>query len=92
MIRSFKSKNLRKFFEEGQAKGLPADQITRIENRLSVIDQAQTIEDCNVAGFRLHALSGDYKAFHAVWITGNWRIVFRFVEGDAFDLDHVDYH
>ena len=40
----------------------------------------------------LHALGGDMKGFHAVWITGNWRITFRFQDGDAFDLDHLDYH
>ena len=71
---------------------MPADQISRIEGRLSVINEAQRIEDIDVVGFRLHALHRDYIGFHAVRITGNWRIVFRFVDGDAFDLDHVDYH
>ncbi|MCW5688474.1 MAG: type II toxin-antitoxin system RelE/ParE family toxin [Pseudolabrys sp.] len=92
MIRTFKSKKLRNLFEKGDSRGLPADQISRIENRLATIEAARRIEDCNVAGYRLHALSGDYKGFHAVWVTGNWRIVFRFVDGDAFDVDHVDYH
>ncbi len=92
MIRSFKSKNLRKLFENGDARALPVDQISRIENRLSVINEARQVEDINVAGFRLHLLRGDYAGFHAVWITGNWRIVFRFADGDAYDLDHLDYH
>ncbi len=92
MIRSFKSKRLRRLFEDGDGRGLPPDQIGRIENRLSVINEARRIEDIDVAGFRLHSLKGDYAGFHAVWITGNWRIVFRFEDGDAFDLDHLDYH
>jgi proteic killer suppression protein len=92
VIRTFKSKKLRKLFEDGEAHGLPADQVSRIENRLAVLDAASTIEDCNVAGFKLHALKGDYKGFYSVWVTGNWRIVFRFVKGDVFDVDHVDYH
>lgn len=46
----------------------------------------------NVAGFGFHKLTGDLKGFHAVKVTGNWRIIFRFEDGDAFDVDHVDYH
>ena len=92
MIRSFRHKKLRDLFENGSTRGLPADHISRIENRLSTNNAAQKIEDINVAGYRLHALGGDMKGFHAVWITGNWRITFRFQDGDAFDLDHLDYH
>lgn len=92
MIRSFKSKKLRKLFEDGDSRGLPADQISRIENRLAAIDAARRIEDIDIAGYRLHALGGDLKGFHAVWITGNWRVIFRFEDGDAYDLDHLDYH
>lgn len=92
MIRSFRNKRLRKLFEDGDGRGLPQDQINRIENRLATIDAAREIEDCNIAGYKLHQLSGNYKGFHAVWITGNWRIIFRFEDGDAFDLDHIDYH
>ncbi len=39
----------------------------------------------------LNSLRGEYAGFHAVWVTGNWRIIFRFVDGDAYDLDHLDY-
>jgi len=92
MIRSFKSKKLRKLFEDGDSRGLPADQISRIENRLATIDAARRVEDIDIAGYRLHALGGDLKGFHAVWITGNWRVIFRFEDGDAYDLDHLDYH
>ena len=92
MIRSFKNKSLQRLYETGQPRGLPSDQISRIENRLSTIDSASKIEDINIAGYRLHSLSGDLKGFHAVWVTGNWRIIFRFEDGDAYDVDHVDYH
>ena len=92
MIRSFKHKRLRKLYEDGDGRGLPPDQISRIENRLAVIDAARELADIDVAGFKLHPLHREYAGFHAVWITGNWRIVFRFADGDAFDLDHVDYH
>ena len=48
-------------------RGLPADQVSRIENRLSVINEARRIEDIDVAGFKLHPLHGEYAGFHAVW-------------------------
>ncbi len=70
----------------------PQAKSARIEKRPSVINEARRIEDIDVAGFRLHKLHREYAGFHAVWVTGNWRIIFRFVDGDAYDLDHLDYH
>jgi len=83
---------LRKLFEQGEARGLPAGQINRIENRLAALDASRLAEDMNVAGFGFHKLSGELKGFYAVKVTGNWRIIFRFEDGDALDVDHVDYH
>jgi toxin HigB-1 len=92
MVRSFRSKPLRKLFETGDARGLPADQISRIESRLAALDASKQAEDMSIAGFGFHKLSGDLKGFHAVKVTGNWRIIFRFEDGDACDVDHLDYH
>jgi len=46
----------------------------------------------DVAGFGLHPLKGDLRGFWAVRVSGNLRIVFRFQDGDAYDVDLVDYH
>jgi toxin HigB-1 len=92
MIRTFKSKALRKLFENGDARSVPVDQINRIENRLMTLNASRAAEDMNVAGYGFHRLSGDLKGFYAVKVTGNWRIIFRFEDGDALDVDHVDYH
>lgn len=46
----------------------------------------------NIAGYHFHRPAGDMKGFYSVRVTGNWRIVFRFEDGDAFDVDHLDYH
>ena len=46
----------------------------------------------DVPGFRLHALKGDLKGLYAVTVRANWRVIFRFIDGDAFDVDYVDYH
>ena len=59
---------------------------------LGRLDAAVTIDDMNVPGFGLHRLSGDLKGFWSVTVSRNWRIVFRFEEGDAFDVDFLDYH
>ena len=92
MIRTFKNKALRKLFEDGDTRGVPVDQVNRIENRLMTLNASRVAEDMNVAGYGFHRLTGDLKGFYAVKVTGNWRIIFRFEDGDARDVDHVDYH
>ena len=92
MIRSFRSKALRRLFEANDPRGLPADQISRIENRLLSLDAALSADDMNIAGFGFHRLVGGLKGYFAVKVTGNWRIIFRFEDGEAFDVDHIDYH
>jgi toxin HigB-1 len=46
----------------------------------------------NIIGYGFHKLVGDLKGFYSVKVTGNWRIIFRFEDGNAFDVDHMDYH
>jgi proteic killer suppression protein len=57
---------------------------------LAYLDQAVKPLDLNLPGYRLHPLKGGLKGMWSVTISGNWRIVFRFADGDAFDLDLVD--
>jgi proteic killer suppression protein len=93
MIRSFKSKKLRRFFEADDAAGLPAGQAEKIGDILAAIETAeQTADIALFPGWRLHPLKGELKGFWSVTITGNWRVIFRFEDGDAFDVDLVDYH
>lgn len=66
--------------------------IERIRNVLTALADAATIEEMDLPAYRLHALKGDLKGFHAVTVRANWRIIFRFEKGDAFDVDFVDYH
>ncbi len=92
MIRSFRHKALRRLFEEDDRAKLSArdvDKIARILARLSV---ARVPVDMDAPGFTLHPLRGDLKGFWAVTVRANWRIIFRFEGGDAFDVDLVDYH
>ena len=92
MIKTYRHKGLRLFFETEDSSKLPQDMLKRIDLILSTLDAAQNIEIMTVHTFRLHQLKGDLKGFYAVTVRANWRIVFRFDDGDAFDLDFVDYH
>lgn len=92
MIKSWKHKGLQRLFETGSASGINSLQVNRIRQRLRVIDLAQTIDDINIAGYRLHPLRGDRDGVWSVTVSGNWRITFEFTEGDAYILNYEDYH
>lgn len=92
MIESFRHKGLKKLFENGNRSGLRADQVERIENILLMLAVAEKLKDLDLPSLRLHALKGDLKGFHAVTVRANYRIVFRFEDGDCYDVDLVDYH
>ena len=92
MIGSFRHKGLRRFFEEDDRSKLPYEMVERIRDILTVLANARTIEELNRPSFRLHPLKGDLKGNWAVTVRANWRVIFRFEEGEAFDVDLVDYH
>ncbi len=66
--------------------------IERIREILSLLDTAENVEQMNIPGYRLHKLSGNLKDFFSVKVSANYRIIFRFVDGNAYDLDYIDYH
>jgi proteic killer suppression protein len=66
--------------------------VERIRGILSALDEAQALADMDRPSLRLHSLKGDRKGFWAVTVRANWRIIFRFEDGRALDVDFVDYH
>jgi proteic killer suppression protein len=92
MIKSFRHKGLKKLFETGDRKGVPQDLAPRILRMLDVLDAANDIKDMDLPGFGLHELKGDRKGTWAIKVNKNWRITFRFVSGNAYDVDLEDYH
>jgi proteic killer suppression protein len=92
VIRSFGHKGLRRLFEYDDARGIQGEHRKRIENILGVLNVATKLEDMNIPGFKLHPLSGELKGFWSVTVRANWRIVFRFENGDAYDVALLDYH
>ncbi len=91
-IKSFRHRGLKRLFEEDDRRGVPAAQAAKIADVLAAIDTAEEPGDIGLfPGWRLHPLKGDLKGFWSVTITGNWRVIFRFDKGDAFDVDLTDY-
>ena len=92
VIRGFRHRGLRRLFLRGETKGLQAVHIQKVENILAVLNRARKPQDMNLPGFSLHRLKGDRKDFWSVTVRANWRVIFRFEEGDAYDVDLIDYH
>ena len=83
---------MRRLFEKGEAKGLRADHVAKVENILAVLNRARNPSDMDLPGFRLHRLKGDLKDFWSVTVRANWRVIFLFEEGHVYDVDLIDYH
>ena len=92
MIESFRHKGLKQLFEKGEAKGIRPDHVEKVENILFVLSRARKPDDMNLPGFRLHRLKGNLKDFWSVTVRANWRVIFRFEQGDAYNVDLIDYH
>ncbi len=92
MIRSFRHKGLKRFYEKGDGRGLPPPMLPKLRLILADLDQAQRSEDMNVPGYRLHPLVGKLKGFYSVRVTGNFRVIFRLEAGETWDVDFGDYH
>jgi len=91
VIRTFRHRSLKRLYQ-GDPSKVRADQARRIGDVLGHLDRAQHASDLAFPGYRLHSLKGGLKGVWSVTISGSWRIIFRFVDGDAFDVDLVDHH
>jgi proteic killer suppression protein len=92
MIKTFSNKGLEAFFYDGTKKGIHAEHLQKIADILDRLDAAKEIADMKYPGSDLHQLKGRMKGLWAVKVSGNWRIVFGFKEGNAFDVNYMDYH
>lgn len=93
MIKTFADRRTRDLFLNGKAKRFPPEVASRAARKLEYVDLARTLDDLRVPpGNRLHALKDDRKGQHAISINDQLRICFRFIDGDAFDVEVCDYH
>jgi len=92
-IKSFRDKRLKRLFEDDDAKGIAAEWVDKLRKMLQAIDGAAEVEEvAKYPGWRLHPMKGEWKGFWSLTVSGNWRLLFRFEKGDAFDLLLHDPH
>mgnify|MGYP003981361977 CR=1 FL=1 len=92
MIKSFKHKGLKRFFDKGDVSKLHQEHVKRINQQLDIIHTDQEIEDVDLPGYFLHELKGSRKETWSITVRGNWRITFEFRDGNAYILNYEDYH
>lgn len=92
MIKSFRHKGLQRFFETGHTSGIQHKHVKKLRLQLAALNTAASIEDVNRPGFKLHSLKGRQKDRWSIWVSGNWRLTFEFVDSDVYVLDYEDYH
>jgi len=91
-IKKFRHKGLRVFFESGDKSGIQVAHFKRIGLILDLLDGTSKVQDMDFPGSNFHRLKGNLKEFYSIHVNGNWTIIFRFENGDAFDVDLIDYH
>ena len=93
MIKTFADRRTRDLYATGKATRFPSDVAARAARKLEYVDLAMSVDDLrNPPGNRLHALRGDRKGQYSISINDQWRICFRFIDGDAYDVEVCDYH
>ena len=92
MIKSWKHKGLQEFFETGSLAGIQQSYEVKLRRRLEMINRVRDVRELNLQSFRLHQLKVDRAGIWSVVVTGNWRITFKFENGDAYILNYEDYH
>ena len=91
MIGSIRDKGLRRLYEDDDSRGVISEHAEKLRDILARLDAASAAADMNLPGFRLHPLKGELRGFWAVTVRANWRVIFRFEDEDAVDVDYVDY-
>lgn len=90
MIKKIRHKGLKKLYATGISSDVHVEKLTRI---LGFLDVATRSKDMDLPGYKLHSLKGNYDGFWSVWVSGNFRVIWRFDENnDVTDVDYIDYH
>lgn len=92
MIISFKHKGLQKFYESGTTAGIQNTHKIKLQMILAALDSTQEIDDMNIPGYKLHSLKGKLKGVWSVTVNGNWRVTFKFENGNIYIVNYEDYH
>lgn len=90
MIKSFRHKGLKRFFETGSTAGIQAKHQARLRLQLQVLNSMSNVLELDLPGFYLHKLKPTSR--WSIRVSGNWRLTFEFTDGDVIVLDYEDYH
>lgn len=91
-IKKFRDKGLKRFFEKGDKSGIQPAYSSKIGLILDLLNGADEPEDMDFPGSDFHRLKGNFKEFYSVHVNDNWTIIFKFENGDAYEVDLIDYH
>ncbi|MGB7416691.1 MAG: type II toxin-antitoxin system RelE/ParE family toxin [Thermosynechococcaceae cyanobacterium] len=91
MIKSFRHKGLRKFYETGSTAKIQPKHAKALRFRLEFLNRVEDLSTLPTQ-WALHPLKGDQKDRWSIWVSGNWRLTFEFRDGDVYILDYEDYH
>ena len=92
MIKSFKHKGLEILFYKGSTKGIQPKHKTRFEDIYDLLDAIIQIQYMNLPGSKLHKLETKKDNIWSVTVSGNWGVIFKFIDGDAYEVNYTDYH
>jgi proteic killer suppression protein len=91
MIRSFRHRGLKALYDGRTTRRVAPEHLEKLRDILALLDRSRQPSDMDLPGLRLHPLKGARKGHWAVWVSGNWRVTFKFEEGEAVDVDYLDY-
>jgi proteic killer suppression protein len=92
MIKLFRHKGLREYYETGNKSGINPEHASKLVRILDRLDASVRPSDMNLPGYHLHQLSGQEKETWSVRVSGNWRVTFKFEGEDSTAVDYLDYH
>ena len=92
MIKSFRHHGLKELYEGGRSARVAPGNVAKLLRTLTALDRSSSTTGMDLPGFRLHPLKGRLNGHHAVSVSANWRVTFRFEDGHAVDVDYLDYH
>lgn len=92
MIKTFKHRGIEDFFYDGRRRGINPNHASKLERMLDRLHAAGDVQDMRYPGSGLHKLEPKKENRWAVTVSSNWRVTFRFIDGNAYEVDYVDYH
>ena len=92
MIRGFRHRGLKRMYDRDDPGRVGADMADCVALALADLDDARNPSDLDLPVYRLHPLKGTLRGYWSTSMSGNWRLIFRFEDGDAYDVDFVDHH